>query len=333
MSPPSRESLFLAEVARQLIAASQAGTQGGGRQTAEGLRKLASGCRALRYKRLYWILEALASRLSKPRSEMEPDQLEEFGRLLADARYTCKALKSMLQGSLTDLRVQEDLVGSAARPTAPEEIQNRSLIRVGEAQNQEGEIRYRTTFLLDLTDEQLYSTRSHRPVKDGSLASPFPDLGPSPLVRLGRALPSFSPQRIQIELHEPGSVHEGRLREFLEYSVPDSLGGLLERFRSVREEYLSPRTLPVFFRPAAFDPSLPGCLWDRHGNQLPLLREASHFGLCEHLAYLLRTPPESTWAVFGKLVFVHETFFLQPWSLLCPETDPPVTLLRQGPPA
>jgi hypothetical protein len=331
MNKPSREALFLAEVARRLIHLSHAGATGGCRETAENLHQLAQGCRALRYKRLYWILEALATRLGKPQPDMTGAQLEELGRLLADARYTCKALKSLQQGSLTDLRVREDLVGSSSKEEDLGLIQNRSLVRVGEVINQEGDIRYRISYLLDTGNGQLYAARSHRQhLKEGHLDAPFANLGSSPMVRRARILPSFTPHRLQIELHEPGSVNEGGLRDFLETQTPDTVGGLLERFRSAREEYLAPRTLPIFFRPVGFDPALPGCLVDRHGNGLKLLREPSTFALCEHLSALLRPPPEETWAVFGKLIFVTETFHFLPWSLLHPDAPEPVILLRRG---
>lgn len=327
MSEERREVLFLAEVTKTLIQASHSGVRGGGRDIAERLHKLAQGCRALRYKRLYWILEALATRLGRPQQELEPAPLEELGRLLADARYTCKALKSHLGGSLSDPRVLEDLVGVAGAEGEATAVENLSLLRVGQVYDQEGEVRYRTTYLLDATRGHLYAVKELRRLVAETLESPFQDLGPSPLVLRGQVLESFEPRRLVVEHHEVGTSNEAGLRDHLLERSPDTVGGLLERFRSQREEYLAPRTLPVFFRPAAFDPTLPGAVMDRHGNLLPLLREASTFPACERLAHELRRPQRGVWGIFGKLVFVTETFCLVPWSLVTPEEDELVTFL------
>jgi hypothetical protein len=69
MGDQSKESRFLAEVTMALIQAAAGGAGGGGREVSERFRLLAKGCLALRYKRLYWILDALATRLAKPRPE------------------------------------------------------------------------------------------------------------------------------------------------------------------------------------------------------------------------------------------------------------------------
>lgn len=326
MSEASKETRFLAEVTMTLIQAASAGASGGGREVSERLRKLAKGCLALRYKRLYWILDALATRLAKPRPEMAGAPLEELGRLLADARYTCKAIKSLQGGTLSDARVQQDLIGTHdRRGTHP--LEDRSLIRVGRQATVEGDVHYRTSYLLDPMDGQLYSVRELSRYHDGQLESPFLDLGDCPRIHLGRVLPSFSPARLEVEAGEPGARNESGLREYLETRAPDSVGGLLTSFRSQREEYLSPRTLPVIFRPAGFMPGLQGGLVDRHANLLPLLSEPASRAQCDHLAHLLRTPQQDIWGVFGRLVFLTGTFWFWPWAMLTPEGEDLVTFL------
>lgn len=326
MADQSKETRFLTEVTVTLIQASAGGAAGGGRELAERFRILAKGCLALRYKRLYWILESLATRLAKPRPEMTGGPLEELGRLLADARVTCKAIKSLQGGTLSDARVQQDLIGTHDR-SVTHELKDRSLIRVGRQVTVEGEVYYRTSYLLDPIDGELYSVRELRKIADGQLESPFLALGECPRIHLGRVLPSFSPARLEVETAEPGARNESGLREYLETSAPETVGGLLTGFRSQREEYLSPRTLPVTFRPAGFLPGLQEGLTDRHGNVLPLLRESASRAQCDHLAHLLRTPPKDTWGVFGRLVFLTGTFWFWPWAMLTPEGEDLVTLL------
>jgi hypothetical protein len=206
-------------------------------------------------------------------------------------------------------------------------MKDRSLLRVGRQISLEGEVQYRTSYLLDPIDGELYSVREHRKLTDGQLDSPFLQLGDCPRIHLGRVLPSFSPARLEVEAAEPGARNESGLRDYLETSAPDTVGGLLTGFRSQREEYLSPRTLPVTLRPAGFLPGLQEGLVDRHGNFLPLLREEASRAQCDHLAWLLRAPPKDTWGVFGRLVFLTGTFWFWPWAMLTPEGEDLVTLL------
>lgn len=327
MSAPRREVEFLAEVTRSLIQASRDGAAGGGKELAERLRALARGCQALKFKRLYWILEALAARLARPDPDIDPSALEELGRLLADARYTCKAIKSHLTTGLSDVRLVEDLIGSGWGGGEVETLRDRGMILVGEMLSREGGEMYRTSFLLDPMVGRTYAHREHRPLVDGALQAPFTELGPCPLVVAGTVLPTFEPTRLRIDSVAPGTMNETALAEFLDSRTPDAVGGLLERFRTQREEYLAPRTLPVFFRPAALDPTPPGGLVDRHGNVLPLLREPGTFALCDHLVRALEDPPGAGYAVFGRLVFAKNRFSFVPWSVIFPSREPPVQLL------
>ncbi len=327
MSEASREQLYLAEVTRQLIQVAQVGATGGSKELAQRLQSLAKGSQALQYKRLYWILDALASRLSKPQPDMTGAPLEELGRLLADARYTCKAIKSLLGGGLDDERVREDLLGSAGRTSPGTPLKNRSMIRVAKQEHSDGETVYRASMLLDPTGGHLYAVRERRKITQNSLESSFAQLGDCPRIEEGQVLESFEPRRLKLKSFEEGPSDPVALRDYLEACAPETIGGLLELFRSRREEYLAPRNLPVFFRPRAFLPGRPGELLDREGNTLPLLRESSSHAACEHLAFHLKSPRQAGWGVFGKLVFVTGQFFFWPLSLLEPEEERLVILL------
>ncbi len=323
----SREVDFLAEVARALIQAARDGAAGGGRDLSERFRALAKGCQALRFKRLYWILDALAIRLAHPDDRLDGPPLEELGRLLADARYTCKALKSHLGRGLEDQRLYEDLIGSGWPVDRVEPLANSTLVVLADAGHRDGTDLFRTVHLLDPRDGALYVFRENRKIEDHRLDKPLTELGAAPLVIEGTVLPSFPPRRLRIVSHTAGSIPEETLRAYATSRIADSVGRLLEDFRTLREEYLAPRTLPILVRPRGLDPRGPGALVDGHGNSLPLLSETISVAEVSRLRHLYRTRPASLLAVFGKLIFVDGAFLFHPWSVLGTEGHPPVSLL------
>lgn len=324
MSEAGRDVELLSEVTRTLISVCQSGTRAGGKPVAERLRTLAKACQALRFKRLYWILEALAVRCSRPDPDMDGPALEELGRLMADARQTCKALKTYLVGRLDDPRLYDDLISSAPADSELEEIEFKSFVSVAEVESRDGDNCYRQTYLLEPHGGLLLSLRELRTLADGQLTEPFSELGPSPRILRGRIIPSFEPKRLRLESFEPGPLAEVAFRNYVAERVPDTVGGLVEAFRTQREEYLAPRTLPVFFRPRFLDPTPPATLFDREGNALPLLVDATSFPAVESLAARLDPAPQGPWAVFGRLVFVTGGFQLLPFSLLLPDETRPV---------
>lgn len=319
-----RDVAFLAEVIRTLIAATQVGVARGNKETAEKLRKLARGCQALRFKRLYWILEALAVRLGRPDPEIGGSALEELGRLLADARYTAKALKSHLTSQLEDSRLLDDLIGAGWPKEQIEVMRSKTLVTVDDRAHVEGSVWFRTAQLLDPDLGELYGFREHRKVVEGSLDAAPTELGDAALVLEGTVVPSFSPRHLRVESVQATSVPEGSLREHLERRVPDSVGALLAAFRTLREEYLAPRTAPVTLRPARVDAE---AVEDRHGNRLPWLRDARTYPEVEGLLFELRHSLSDPWAIHGRLVFVDGAFWLHPLSVLEPQAEVPVRRL------
>ena len=232
-----RTTLFLSKLAHK-------GAASVGNDDLKALKNLIEALRYWRLKRLTKVLGKLKNSLLSGEDDERLDSgaSREVSEAMTEAVFTCKAMKTYLQGRLDDDRIFEELSGRHWKDDELEVIEDLTLVQVGqELQKSDSKGKQLLSFFLDPQEKLLYKTVDSvdpllPPKKAHMILSPKEQV-----LKVERALfiPDFPPQRLKLKDSHREAMTQGLSKEVLSFST-DNFKTLIRCYKGFRSNVFAP---------------------------------------------------------------------------------------------
>lgn len=244
-----------------------------------------------------------------------PEDLAQVVDLLLDCFYTCRAIRTYLQGKFKDDAALEEIFGENRPGRRPARLEARDLVEIGfQSFVTEANIRTDISYLLDLHDGEVYSDTMEIQRDPSKPAERKPFRKGKVRVRHLEASPGFAPRAVKLSGEREVPFEEGDLRKALGHAKT-SIEEVHRQYRTFRSNFFAPERMPILLVPKAFYVEKNTLyMVDRAGklltvgqtNGAPYVRDAFLMGLAS----------ETVNAVFGMLSPVDKQMMMVPFGVL-----------------